>query len=261
MGILNCTPDSFYDGGRHPSVASLIDHGLQMISEGATWIDVGGESTRPGADPVSVELELERVIPVIEGLVREGVRAISIDTTKSVVAREALRSGAMMVNDVSALRSDSQMAEVVRCCGAKVVLMHSRGTPQTMQTLTGYRDVVSEVLFELKESIEQAVQSGIDRSQILVDPGFGFAKTVDQNMILLRQLGRFREMEFPLVVGLSRKSFIGAIAQETNPDNRLGGSLAAACHAALCGTDILRVHDVSETRQALKVFSAITALA
>ena len=257
LGILNATPDSFYDGGKYPSADRLIARGVELAAEGADWIDIGGESTRPGANPVSVGEELERVIPVTEGLVKKGVRTISVDTTKAIVAKEAIRAGATMVNDVSAFRGDSAMAKVAAESGAFVVLMHSRGTPQTMQSLVRYDDVVADVMKELKESIEKGLEAGIDRSRIIVDPGFGFAKTAEQSLQMLKQLSRFSELGFPVMVGLSRKSFIGALTGEKNPEDRLPGSLAAAAVAFSQGASFFRVHDVRETRQILEVFRAL----
>lgn len=257
MGILNCTPDSFYDGGKYSSAQALVERGLEMFSEGADWIDVGGESTRPGASPVSVGEELERVIPVIEGVIQKGVKAVSIDTTKSVVAREAIRAGASMANDVSGLRADPEMVKQIAAAGAHIVLMHSRGTPQTMQGLTQYDDVVADVMRELKGSVDRTLAAGIDRSKIIIDPGFGFAKTAEQNLRLLRELAKFCGLGFPVMVGLSRKSFIGAVTGDESPSERLAATLAAACFASLEGASYFRVHDVAETRRALHLISAL----
>ncbi|MDO8519274.1 MAG: dihydropteroate synthase [Deltaproteobacteria bacterium] len=256
IGILNCTPDSFSDGGDY-SVAELVERGLKMAGEGADWIDVGGESTRPGAKPVSAEEELRRVIPVIHSIREKSRVLISIDTTKAQVAKESLNAGASMVNDVSALAADPAMAGVVRKSGAQVILMHSRGNPQTMQTLAVYDDVVSEVIRELKERIAFALEAGIAKEKILIDPGFGFAKNFDQNILLLKNLKKFSELGFPLVVGVSRKSFIGKLTGQDDPSKRVVGSLAAALWAVQGGASLLRVHDVPETRQMLQVFSSI----
>lgn len=258
MGILNCTPDSFFDGGKYVTTDALVNRGLTMMEEGADWIDIGGESTRPGAEPVSENEELKRVIPVIEGLAQAGVKNLSIDTTKALVAREALRNGVAMINDVSALRADPQMVDVIRTsCGVKVVLMHSRGDPQTMQSLAHYEDVVTDVIGELRRSVERALTAGIERTQIMIDPGFGFAKDFRQNVCLLKNVGRFKEMGFPVMVGISRKSFLGQMVNRSAPADRLYASLGGAFYAAEQGVDMLRVHDVKETREMLEVLKGL----
>ena len=255
MGILNCTPDSFSDGserrGAINCAPTFVDRALQMINEGADIIDIGGESTRPGAAPVEIDEELRRTIPVIEAIRRQSGIPISIDTTKARVALEAVTAGAGMINDVSGLRADPEMGAVVAEMRVPIILMHSRGNPQTMQTLTDYKNVVDDVIAELKSAIDSACQSGIKPDQILIDPGFGFAKKFEQNVELLKNLKRFKSMGYPLVVGVSRKNFIGVITGEEKPANRLTGSLAAAFYAATQGADILRVHDVCETREML----------
>lgn len=250
MGILNCTPDSFSDGGFY-STDELVARGLKMVEEGADWIDVGGESTRPGATPVSADEELRRVIPVIRGL--KG-NQISIDTTKSEVAEMALDVGATLVNDVSGMDVDPRMRDVVRRYKADVIIMHSRGTPQTMSDRAIYKDVVAEVKQELTEKISRALEAGISKEKILIDPGFGFAKNFEQNISLLKNLSALTCLGFPLVVGVSRKSFIGTLIDEPDPKNRLIGSLAAALFAVKEGATLLRVHDVAPTVQACRAF-------
>jgi dihydropteroate synthase len=253
MGILNVTPDSFSDGGRFVEVDSAVAQARQMIATGADLIDVGGESTRPGAEPVSEAEEIRRVVPVIERLA--GL-VVSVDTTKAAVAEAALRAGARVVNDISALRWDEQMAAVAASHGAGVVLMHMQGTPQTMQAQPRYDDVVREVREFLAERIEFAVAHGIGREQIAIDPGIGFGKTVEHNLELLNRLEELRMLGCPVLVGASRKSFIGRITGR-EPGGRLAGSLAVAGWAAARGARILRVHDVAETRDVVRLIEAI----
>ncbi|MBI4412116.1 MAG: dihydropteroate synthase [Deltaproteobacteria bacterium] len=257
MGILNCTPDSFLDGGKYSGVSALADRAFQMENEGADIIDIGGESTRPGAAPVEIDEELRRTIPVIEAIRKRSGAAgipISIDTTKARVAMEAVTAGATMINDVSGFRADPEMAVVAAEMKVPVVLMHSRGTPQTMQTMTDYRNVVDDVMAELKQSVDRAHKAGLKKDQILIDPGFGFAKTFEQNIEMLRNLKRFREMGYPIMIGLSRKNFVGIMTGEEKASGRLAGSLALAFYAAMQGIDILRVHDVAETRDVVLAF-------
>ncbi len=249
MGILNVTPDSFSDGGRFQSVNTAVDRAIQMGSAGVDILDIGGESTKPGATPVDESTELERVIPVIEAIRQNpAIRdlPISIDTTKAAVAEAAVRAGADLVNDVSGGKFDPQMLETVARLNVPYLLMHMRGTPTTMQQMTDYADVVEEVLVCFEIQIDRAVASGIDRSQIILDPGIGFAKTYQQSIQLIRQLDRFQSLELPLLVGVSRKSFIGKILDQPDPDRRLWGTAAACCAAIERGVDILRVHDVAE---------------
>lgn len=249
MGILNVTPDSFSDGGRFQSVNTAVDRAIQMGSAGVDILDIGGESTKPGAMPVDEWTELERVIPVIEAIRQNpAIRdlPISIDTTKAAVAEAAVRAGADLVNDVSGGKFDPQMLETVGRLNVPYILMHMRGTPTTMQQMTDYADVVEEVLACFEIQIDRAVASGIDRSQIMLDPGIGFAKTYQQSIQLIRQLDRFQSLQLPLLVGVSRKSFIGKILDRPEPDRRLWGTAAACCAAIERGVDILRVHDVAE---------------
>jgi len=255
MGVVNVTPDSFSDGGLFLEPEAAIAHGEQLARDGADILDVGGESTRPGAQEVSAAEELARTEPVIADLEGLGY-TVSIDTSKALVAEAALRAGAEIVNDVTALRGDSEMAALCAERQATVVLMHMPGNPRTMQAKAHYGDVVEEVKAFLAERIEAAVGAGIAEERIWVDPGIGFGKTLEHNLELLRWLGELRELGQPLVVGASRKSFIGKI--DGSPvEERIGGSVATATLAAAAGADILRVHDVAETAQALRVAAAV----
>jgi dihydropteroate synthase len=255
MGVVNVTPDSFSDGGLYLDPEAAIQHGRELVAEGADILDIGGESTRPGAEPVEEAEELARVVPAIEGLA--GMEAaISIDTSKAAVAAAALDAGATIVNDVTALRGDPGMAALCAERGATVVLMHMAGTPRTMQDEPSYGDVVAEIRAFLAERLEAATAAGIDEERIWLDPGIGFGKTAEHNMELLRRLGELRELGRPLVIGASRKSFIGKI-DGSGPGERLGGTIAASLLAATGGAEVLRVHDVAETRQALAVAAAV----
>jgi dihydropteroate synthase len=255
MGVVNVTPDSFSDGGLFLDADAAIAHGEELVRDGAEILDVGGESTRPGADPVSEEEELRRVQPVVAGLADAGGE-VSIDTSKAAVAAAALDAGAAIVNDVTALRADPEMAALCAERGAIVVLMHMLGTPRTMQDEPRYGDVVGEVKAFLAERLEAAVAAGIAEDRIWLDPGIGFGKTAAHNFELLRRLGELRELGRPLVVGTSRKSFIGR-ADGSPPDERIGGTIASSVLAAAEGADVLRVHDVAEVRQALTVADAV----
>jgi dihydropteroate synthase len=255
MGVVNVTPDSFSDGGRYLDPAAAVEHGRQLIEDGAEILDVGGESTRPGADPVSEEEELRRVEPVVSGLAAVGAQ-VSVDTSKAAVAAAALDAGAAIVNDVTALRGDPEMAGLCAERGAGVVLMHMRGDPRTMQDEPRYEDVVDEVKGFLAERVEAAVAAGIAAERIWLDPGIGFGKTAAHNLELLRRLGELGELGRPLVVGTSRKSFIGR-ADGSPVDDRLGGTIASSVLAAVEGAEVLRVHDVAEVRQALVLTDAV----
>ena len=255
MGVVNVTPDSFSDGGLYFDPETAIAHGRELAEAGAEILDVGGESTRPGADPVDAEEELRRVVPVIQGL-RDADCEISVDTSKAPVADAALEAGATIVNDVTALRGDSGMAVLCAERGATVVLMHMLGEPRTMQDNPRYEDVVAEVKAFLSERLEAAVAAGISEENVWLDPGIGFGKTPAHNMELLRRLGELRELGRPLVIGTSRKSFIGKV-DGSGPGERLGGTIASSVLAAAEGAEVLRVHDVSEVRQALAVTAAI----
>jgi dihydropteroate synthase len=256
MGIVNVTPDSFSDGGRYADSAAAIDHGLALAREGAAIVDVGGESTRPGAAPVGLDEELRRVIPVIEGLAGAGVGAvISVDTSKFEVARAALDAGATFVNDVTAFRAAPRMAALVAAAGAECALMHMQGEPSTMQNAPRYSDVVAEVGDFLRERVAFAVDSGVARERIVVDPGFGFGKTVEHNLELLDRLGELTELGQPLLIGTSRKSFLGALTGRSEED-RLAATIATNVIGLLHGASVFRVHDVAAVRDALAVAAA-----
>jgi dihydropteroate synthase len=249
MGILNVTPDSFSDGGRFQTVNAAIDRATHMVSAGVDIIDIGDESRKPGAAAVDERTELARTIPVIEAIRHNpAIRdiPISIDTTKAAVAEAAVRAGADIVNDVSGGKFDPQMLATVARLNVPYILMHMRGTPTTMQQMTDYVDIVGEILAYFETQIDRAIAAGIDRSQIIIDPGIGFAKTYQQSIELIRQLDKLQRLELPLLVGVSRKSFIGKILDQPDPDRRLWGSAAACCAAIDRGADILRVHDVAE---------------
>lgn len=255
MGVVNVTPDSFSDGGMYLDPAAAIAHGEELVRDGADLLDVGGESTRPGAEAVPAEEELRRVVPVIEGLA-DGSAVISIDTSKAVVAEAALDAGAGIVNDVTALRGDPEIGALCAERGAGLVLMHMLGDPRTMQESPAYDDVVDDVKAFLMERLEVAVAAGVDEERVWLDPGIGFGKALEHNLELLRRLGELRELGRPLVVGASRKSFIGKI--DGSPvGERLGGTIAASVLAAAEGADVLRVHDVAEMAQALKLTTAV----
>jgi dihydropteroate synthase len=257
MGIVNVTPDSFSDGGLFLEPGRAIEHARRLVDEGADVLDIGGESTRPGADMVSVEEELERVAPVLGGLDDIGV-PISIDTSKVEVARRALDAGAQIVNDVTALRAEPELAALCAERDSGIVLMHMQGTPRTMQENPTYDDVVDDVKAFLAERIEFATGHGISEERIWMDPGIGFGKTTVHNLELLRRLGELRELGPPIVVGTSRKGFIGKLTGRS-VDERLGGTIASNVLALLAGADVFRVHDVGEVRQALQVAETILA--
>ena len=256
MGILNVTPDSFYDGGRRSEPTRAIADGVEMVQSGAEILDVGGESTRPGARPVDEAEELDRVLPVIRGLRREVAVPISIDTYKAGVARAALDAGADIVNDISALRFDPALVSLVAAEEVPVILMHMQGKPQTMQSEPRYNDVVREVRDFLAAQLYEAMDAGIAAERIILDPGIGFGKTLEHNLQLLRGLPTLAALGQPLLVGASRKAFIGKIL-DLDPEHRLEGSLAAAVAAVLGGANLLRVHDVAETCRAARMADAI----
>ena len=257
MGVLNVTPDSFSDGGRFVDVDKAVQAGLAMTQAGASIVDVGGESTRPGADEVSVDDELARVVPVIEGLAAEGVTAISIDTRKSEVMKAACEAGAAIINDVSALTYDPDSLAVAKDLGVPVILMHAQGTPQTMQDDPQYGDVVLDVYDYLAERVSACVEAGFDVNKLIVDPGIGFGKTLHHNVQLLSGMAIFHGLGIPVLLGASRKSFISGIVGDLPPEARLPGSLATVLTSVFQGIQIVRVHDVSETAQILGVFDAI----
>ncbi len=257
MGVVNVTPDSFSDGGRYLDAQAAIAHGLELETEGATILDVGGESTRPGAAPVSESEELRRVLPVIEGLIERGTRArISIDTSKAAVAARALEAGASLVNDVTALRGDPEMAGVVAQAGAGCCLMHMLGDPRTMQDDPHYEDVVGDIKAFLRERMGFAIQAGIAEARILLDPGIGFGKTLEHNLELLRRLSEFLDLGRPLVIGTSRKSFLGRLTGRDSPDDRVAGTVATNVLAYERGARVFRVHDVAPVYDALAVTAA-----
>jgi dihydropteroate synthase len=256
MGVVNVTPDSFSDGGRYLDAQAAIDHGLELEAEGAAILDVGGESTRPGADPVPEPEELRRVIPVIEGLIAGGAGArISIDTSKAGVAAKALEAGATLVNDVTALRGDPDMAGAVAAAGADCCLMHMLGDPRTMQDDPHYDDVVDDIKAFLLERMAFAVKAGIAEERIMLDPGIGFGKTVEHNLELLRRLGEFLDLGRPVVIGTSRKSFLGRLTGRQASD-RVAATVATNVLAYERGARVFRVHDVAPVHDALTVTAA-----
>jgi dihydropteroate synthase len=266
MGVVNVTPDSFSDGGAFLETDAAVAHGLELVGEGAEILDIGGESTRPGADPVSTEEELSRVIPVIEGLAAAGTRAqISIDTSKAEVTAAALGAGASLVNDVSAFRADPEMAGLVADSGAECCLMHMLGEPRTMQRAGGpqYNDVVDEVKAFLEERMRFAVREGVSEGRIMLDPGIGFGKTAAHNLELIDRLAELAELGRPIVIGTSRKSFLGRIAADAaglaeplDAQHRLAGTIATNVLALERGASVFRVHDVAPVREALAVAAA-----
>ena len=264
MGILNVTPDSFSDGGQFFTLDSAVARAVQMIAEGADIIDVGGESTRPGGEPVSAEEEIGRVVPVIEELVKRVNTPISVDTTKSEVARAALDAGAAIVNDISALRFDFYVADAVARAGAGLVLMHSRGTPATMHRLPPVADIMEEVTHSLRASINMAERRGVKRESIVIDPGIGFGKSQEQNLELIAKLDQLIAAfpDYPLLIGTSRKSFIGRILADENgapvpAEDRLHGTMATITAAILHGAHIVRVHDVKAALETIRVAESI----
>jgi dihydropteroate synthase len=266
MGVVNVTPDSFSDGGAFLQADAAIAHGLELVGEGAEIIDIGGESTRPGADPVAAGEELRRVVPVVEGLASAGTTAqISIDTSKAAVAQAALGAGASLVNDVSAFRADPEMAAVVADSGAECCLMHMLGEPRTMQRAGGpqYNDVVDEVKAFLEGRMKFAVREGVREERIMLDPGIGFGKTVAHNLALIDRLAELAELGRPIVIGTSRKSFLGRIAADAaglaeplDAQHRLAGTIATNVLALERGAEVFRVHDVAPVREALAVAAA-----
>lgn len=256
MGILNLTPDSFYPGSRLTDLKAALESAERMIQEGAELLDLGGESTRPGSDYVDAEEEKRRVLPVLEALRRETNLPISVDTRKAAVAKAAIAAGADIINDVTALRDDPDLVKVVKDSGAGVILMHSRGTPKTMQQNPFYNDTIREIKEELVLFVSRAEEQGIKREKIILDPGIGFGKRLQDNLLILKHLEDFSSLGYPLLLGVSRKSFLGALTG-AEVEDRLSGTLAANCFALLKGIDILRVHDVKETAQAVKIFKAI----
>lgn len=256
MGILNVTPDSFSDGGKFFKFEDAVARGMKMVEEGADIIDVGGESTRPGSDPVSTQEELSRVIPVISSLVGRTDAPISVDTYKADVARQALDAGAQMINDISALRFDPQMKDLVRESGVPVALMHIKGTPKNMQKDPSYQNVIAEIAEYLKESIQMARDAGVEVGKIIIDPGIGFGKRLEDNLNILKNLKEFSILRCPILIGCSRKSFIGRIL-DLPAEERLEGSLAALAAAVINGANVVRVHDVKESKKVVDILDAV----
>ncbi|MEM7562225.1 MAG: dihydropteroate synthase [Pseudomonadota bacterium] len=255
MGVLNTTPDSFSDGGRFNTTDKAVEQARQLIADGADILDIGGESTRPGSRQVDLPEEIDRTIPLIRAIREFSEIPISIDTSKPGVMQAAVEAGASMINSIWALRLDNSM-EIAAELGVPVCLMHMQGSPETMQKNPSYDDVVTEVRDFLAQHIEIAIQAGIDQKNIVIDPGFGFGKSIDHNLSLLKALGSFRELGVPVLAGLSRKSMIGTLLDKP-VDQRLYGSLSVAVMAAMLGADILRVHDVSETNEAITMVKAL----
>jgi dihydropteroate synthase len=253
MGILNITPDSFSDGGEYLDFSDAIKRAHAMIEEGVDIIDIGGESTRPGSDPVSIDEELKRIIPIIEALKRDSNIAISVDTYKPAVMKEVIDMDVAMINDVYALTQPGAI-DIIKKSKVGICLMHMQGTPKTMQINPTYKNVVSEVQSFLKARAEMLISEGIDQSRIILDPGFGFGKTFEHNIEMLKKLESFQSLRFPLLVGLSRKSFIRKILNGEH-DDHLSGSISAAIFSVLKGAKILRVHDVKETLSAFKIIN------
>jgi dihydropteroate synthase len=260
MGIVNVTPDSFSDGGLYTSTHAAMAHGLELILQGADLLDIGGESTRPGAEPVPLERELERVVPVIEALARRTSVPLSVDTSKAEVARRCLECGASIVNDVTALTGDADMAAVARAARAGILLMHMQGTPATMQQAPHYDDVVADVARFFQDRLGALSADGIEPACVVLDPGIGFGKTLEHNLALLARLEEFQPLGRPLCLGVSRKGFIGRLL-DRGVEQRLAGSLAAVCYAMGRGAvQVVRVHDVGATRDAVTLFAAIAEM-
>jgi dihydropteroate synthase len=257
MGILNVTPDSFSDGGQFNTLDAAVDQAQKLERAGVDIFDIGGQSTRPNAEDLSLQAELDRVIPVIEAIRQVSEVPISVDTTKAAVARAAIAAGADLINDISGATYDPEMLATAAKLGVPIVLMHIRGNPQTMQQMTEYQDVVGEVTAWLKERIEAAVIAGIPRRHIAIDPGIGFAKAAPQSIDLLRHISAFQALNCPILVGPSRKSFIGHILNQPDPTQRIWGTAAACCGAIAGGADILRVHDGPEMVDVCRVADAL----
>jgi len=258
MGILNVTPDSFSDGGNFYSEDNAVKQGLKMVDEGADIIDIGGQSTRPGAKQITLEEELNRVIPVVQALRQKSDIPISVDTTRSEVAKEAIASGADIINDISGGTFDREMLPTIATLNIPIILMHIKGTPETMQSLTDYQDLIGEIQDFLQKQINQATNLGIKKEHIIIDIGIGFAKNYEQNIELLRAISQFKLMNFPLLVGTSRKSFIGKILNQDDPKKRVWGTAASCAYAITQGVDILRVHDVAPMYDIVRVTDAIS---
>jgi len=257
MGILNVTPDSFSDGGEFNTTSRALVQAQALVAAGADIIDVGGQSTRPGAKQISLQEELDRVLSVLEVLRPEISVPISVDTTRAAVARASTEAGADMINDISGGSFDSEMLPTVASLGVPIILMHIRGTPQTMQQMTDYQDLMAEIFSFLQKQIAAATAVGIDPNKVIIDPGIGFAKNYEQNLEIFQRLRSLRALNCPILVGASRKSFIGKILDRPDPKARVWGTAAACCAAIVNGADILRVHDVQEMRDVSLVADAI----
>jgi dihydropteroate synthase len=260
MGILNVTPDSFSDGGLYGDTARALEHAREMVSQGADIVDIGGESTRPGAEPLTEEEESNRIIPVIERLASELTVPISVDTYKSSVAKKALDAGASIVNDISGLRFSPDMAPTIAACGAAVVIMHIKGTPRDMQVNPVYRDVIDEIMDHLEESAGIALKAGIAGNRIMIDPGIGFGKTLEHNLAILERLDEFRALGFPIVLGTSRKRFIGTVLDIAEPKDRVEGTAATVALGIQRGARIVRVHDVGYMTKVARMTDAIVRM-
>lgn len=257
MGILNVTPDSFSDGGQFNRIETALNHAQKMIRNGADIIDIGGQSTRPNAVQITLEAELERVIPIINALRQQSDIPISVDTTRAIVAQEAIAVGADIVNDISGATFDEQMLSTVAKLNVPIILMHIRGNPKTMQTLTDYQDLIGEINQFFQKRITEAINLGIKKEHIILDPGIGFAKNYQQNLDILRNIKKIKSLGFPVLIGTSRKSFIGNILTRENPQERIWGTGATCSYAITQGADILRVHDVKEMYDIARVTDAL----
>lgn len=258
MGVVNVTPDSFSDGGAYLAADKAIEHGKSLLKEGADILDIGGESTRPNAETVSIEEEIERITPVIEGLA-EHASYISIDTRNAATMQAAIQAGANIINDVSGLTHDSDSADIVAQSGLPVCIMHMQGNPQIMQNAPIYENVVDEILAFFEERLEFCARRNIRSKNIILDPGIGFGKTLEHNLSIMKNINKFKMFNCPVLLGVSRKSFIGDLCDETNPEGRIFGSISAALYGLENGADIFRVHDVKETKQAFTVHRAIAS--
>lgn len=259
MGILNLTPDSFSDGGSYIDIEAAIERAKKMVEEGADIIDVGAESTRPGATSVSEELELKRILPVVKRLVTEIDLPISIDTYKSSVAEECIKAGAHIINDIKGLKGDSNMAKVIAKYGVYVIIMHIKGEPETMQKNPKYDNIIKDIKESLEESVDIAIKEGVSPEKIILDPGIGFGKTFENNLEIIKKLCELKKLEYPILIGASRKGFIGDILN-TPPLDRLEGNLAVAAISSYNGASIIRVHEVRETVKTLKIIDAIKTI-
>lgn len=256
MGIVNATPDSFSDGGDYNAPDKAIAHGLKMLEQGTDILDIGGESTRPNADIISTEEEMRRVLPIIEGLAGRAPY-ISIDTRNAKTMREAIRLGANIVNDISALTHDPEAIHVIIENNVPTCLMHMKGTPQTMQSAPNYENVIDEIMAYFEDRLQFFEVNGGDKKNIILDPGIGFGKTLEHNLTIIKHIGQFKKLGCPVLLGASRKSFVDALCHAPNAKDRLGGSIAAVLSAVNKGVNIVRVHDVLETKQAIKTYQAI----